>query len=135
MSLIRISESDDWIVDYDRERGMYRVSYFEDNHFKDEYWFDCYEEKEPFIIDFSHLSDEEVKRMVDEMSKTGIIGAWDSTPVISIPALISWLNDQKYTNIDETGDDMTEEFEREHRWELSRNCFINKMIKQLEELK
>lgn len=46
MSLIRISESDDWIVDYDRKRGMYRVSYFEDNHFKDEYWFDCFEEKE-----------------------------------------------------------------------------------------
>ena len=46
MSLIRISESDDWIVDYDRERGMYRVSYFEDYHFKDEYWFDAYEEKE-----------------------------------------------------------------------------------------
>lgn len=135
MSLIRISESDDWIVDYDRERGMYRVSYFKDNHFKDEYWFDCFEDKEPFIIDFSHLSDEEVKMMVDEMNKTGIIGVWDSTPVISIPALISWLNDQKYTNIDETSDDMTEEFEREHRWELSRNCFINKMIKQLEELK
>lgn len=46
MSLIRISESDDWIVDYDRERGMYRVSYFEDGHFKDECWFDCYEDKE-----------------------------------------------------------------------------------------
>lgn len=46
MSLIRISESDDWIVDYDRGRGMYRVSYFEDGHFKDEYWFDAYEEKE-----------------------------------------------------------------------------------------
>ena len=46
MSLIRISESDDWIVDYDRERGMYRVSYFEDSHFKDEYWFDCFEERE-----------------------------------------------------------------------------------------
>lgn len=46
MSLIRISESDDWIVDYDRERGMYRVSYFEDGHFWDEVWFDAYEEKE-----------------------------------------------------------------------------------------
>jgi hypothetical protein len=44
MSLIRISESDDWIVDYDRERGQNRVSYFEDNHFKDEYWFDEYKE-------------------------------------------------------------------------------------------
>lgn len=46
MSLIRISESDDWIVDYDRERGMYRVSYFQDGHFVDELWFDAYEEKE-----------------------------------------------------------------------------------------
>jgi hypothetical protein len=46
MNLIRISESDDWIVDYDRERGMYRVSYFEDNHFVDEHWFDAYEDRE-----------------------------------------------------------------------------------------
>lgn len=45
-NLIRISESDDWIVDYDKERGMYRVSYFEDCHFVDEYWFDAYEERE-----------------------------------------------------------------------------------------
>lgn len=46
MSLIRICESDNWIVDYDKDRGMYRVSHFEDNHFKDECWFDAYEEKE-----------------------------------------------------------------------------------------
>lgn len=46
MSLIRISVSDDWIVEYDRERGMYRVSYFEDCHFVDECWFDAFEEKE-----------------------------------------------------------------------------------------
>ena len=46
---IRISESDDWIVDYDRERGMYRVSYFEDHNFVDEHWFDAYEEKECII--------------------------------------------------------------------------------------
>lgn len=45
-NLIRISESDDWIVDYDKGRGMYRVSYFQDNHFVDEYWFDAYEERE-----------------------------------------------------------------------------------------
>lgn len=44
--LIRISESEDWIIDYDKERGMYRVSYFEDNHFVDEHWFDAYEDKE-----------------------------------------------------------------------------------------
>ena len=46
MALIRIVESDDWFVDYDRESGMYRVTYFEDNHFVDECWFDAYEEKE-----------------------------------------------------------------------------------------
>ena len=46
MDVIRIAESDDWIVDYDKSRGMYRVSYFQDNHFKDEIWFDAYEEKE-----------------------------------------------------------------------------------------
>ena len=46
MDVIRISESDDWIVDYDKNRGMYRVSYFQDNHFVDEHWFDAYEEKE-----------------------------------------------------------------------------------------
>lgn len=46
MSLIRIDESDDFVVDYDKERGMYRVSYFQDNHFQDEFWFDEYEDKE-----------------------------------------------------------------------------------------
>lgn len=44
--MIRISENHDWTVDYDPERGMYRVSYFQDNHFVDECWFDVYEEKE-----------------------------------------------------------------------------------------
>jgi hypothetical protein len=52
---------------------------------------------------------------------------------ISVKALISWLEDQKY-NIDETSDKMTETFEKEHKWELSINYFINKMIKQLKEL-
>lgn len=59
MSLIRISVSDDWIVDYDKERGQYRVSYFEDNHFVDEHWFDAYEEKEVSMQ--QALSDREYK--------------------------------------------------------------------------
>ncbi len=47
MSLIRISESSyGWIVDYDRERGMYRVSHSEDDIWYEEHWFDAYEEKE-----------------------------------------------------------------------------------------
>lgn len=69
-----------------------------------------------------------------ESTSTGVISQFESVPVISIPALISWLNDQKYTNVDETSGNMTEEFEREHQWELSRNCFINKMIKKLKEV-
>lgn len=69
------------------------------------------------------------------MEGTGLIGKWKGTPVIEIPALISWLNDQKYTNVDETSDIMTEEFEKEHQWELSRNCFINNMVRKLKELK
>lgn len=42
MSLIRIAESDEFIVDYDPDRGMYRVSAFEDCYFSEEYWFDAY---------------------------------------------------------------------------------------------
>ena len=55
-------------------------------------------------------------------------------PTINIPDLIEWLMQEKY-NIDENSDDMSEEFEREHKWELSRNCFINKIIKYIERLK
>lgn len=47
MSLIRISESSDgWNVDYDRERGMYRVSHSADDIWYEEHWFDAYEDKE-----------------------------------------------------------------------------------------
>lgn len=46
MDVVIILDTDDWIVDYDRNRGMYRVSVFEDNHFQDECWFDAYEDKE-----------------------------------------------------------------------------------------
>ena len=46
MDLIRICTSDDFDVDYDKERGMYRVTVFENGHFWDEFWFDCYEERE-----------------------------------------------------------------------------------------
>ena len=45
-SIIRISESDNFVIDYDKSRGMYRASYFEDDHFVDECWFDAYEDKE-----------------------------------------------------------------------------------------
>jgi hypothetical protein len=44
MSVVRVYDSDDVQVDYDKNRGMYRVSVFKDGHFKDEFWFDGYEE-------------------------------------------------------------------------------------------
>ena len=44
--MIRISEQENWCVDYDPERGMYRVTYFENNHYVDECCFDAYEDKE-----------------------------------------------------------------------------------------
>ena len=39
-NLIRILETNDWVVDYDKTRGMYRVSLFENGHYQDEIWFD-----------------------------------------------------------------------------------------------
>ena len=33
---IIISETDDWIIDYNPDNKRYRVSYFEEGHFKDE---------------------------------------------------------------------------------------------------
>lgn len=40
MALIKVLENDDWIVEYDTENRKYRVSYFEDYHWKDECWFE-----------------------------------------------------------------------------------------------
>lgn len=34
---------DDFTVDYDEDRGMYRVRFFEDNRLTNECWFDAYE--------------------------------------------------------------------------------------------
>ena len=44
--VIRLDESDNFVIDYDKSRRMYRVSIFNDSHFCDEFWFDAYEEKE-----------------------------------------------------------------------------------------
>ena len=46
MDVVRTHDSDDFVVDYDKSRGMYRVTIFKDGHFWDEVWFDAYEEKE-----------------------------------------------------------------------------------------
>lgn len=75
MSWMRISESEDWFVDYDRERGMYRVSYFEDNHFVDECFFDAYEEKEipEEVIDkFNSIGCTSFQLTAEELEKIGV---------------------------------------------------------------
>lgn len=41
-----IIENDSFIVEYNKETNTYRVSYFEDNHFKDEICFRGYKELE-----------------------------------------------------------------------------------------
>lgn len=46
MNLVRIIDSDDWVVDYNKDDQTYRVSYFEDSHFVDELCFKEYKEKE-----------------------------------------------------------------------------------------
>ena len=77
--LIRIAISDEWIVDYDKERGMYRVSYFQDNHFQDEFWFDAYEEKETSLskalknykLVECRISDEQFEILLDKWNSIG----------------------------------------------------------------
>ena len=46
--------------------------------------------------------------------------------------LIEWLLGKKYITVDENSTEMTEEFEKKHQWEVSRNCFINKVVKYIE---
>lgn len=43
---IKIIENDSFIIEYNKETNTYRVSYFEDNHFKDEICFRGYKELE-----------------------------------------------------------------------------------------
>jgi hypothetical protein len=47
--------------------------------------------------------------------------------------LIEWLKGEKYL-IDESSTTMTEEFEKEHLWELSRNRMVNKTINKINEM-
>ena len=70
MDVVRIHDSDDFVVDYDKNRGMYRVSYFEDGHFKDEHWFDEY--KEQILLDIKGLSDVINKVNLDILSGRGL---------------------------------------------------------------
>lgn len=51
----------------------------------------------------------------------------------NISDFIKWIEGKKYITVDENSDKMTEEFEKEHAWELSRNTFINECVRKLKE--
>lgn len=57
MNIVRIHESDDFVVDYDKNRSMYRVSYFEDGHFVDECWFDAYKQEYQLTFNEEEISE------------------------------------------------------------------------------
>ena len=121
-----------WIIeDHGFDGQTYRCSNCR-NAWNDLYYDDILKDRCPAC---SEPIDKDADEYIEEIKNTGIMCKLEGAHIIEIPALISWLNDQKYTNIDETSDTMTEEFEREHQWELSRNSFINRMIRQLKELK
>lgn len=79
MDVVRILDNDDWIVECDRSRGMYRVSHFEDGHFKDECWFDAYEDKETSLSEAlknlelveCKFTDEELEAFLDKWNSIG----------------------------------------------------------------
>lgn len=53
--------------------------------------------------------------------------------LINKSELIDWLRGKKYIMVDETSDIMSEDFENKHKWELSRNCFINDAVRYIQE--
>lgn len=121
-----------WIIeDHGFGGQIYRCSNCREA-WNDLYYDDILRDSCPACGEFINEDEDEY---IEELKKTGIVGTWKGIPMASIPELIEWLSGEKYTNVDETSDNMTEEFEREHQWELSRNCFINKVIKYLEQFK
>ena len=51
----------------------------------------------------------------------------------SMVELVKWLQSERYL-INNKSDTMTEKFEKEHQWELSRNRMIDKTIQKIVEL-
>lgn len=48
MGFVRIAEYNNWIIDYNDDINMYRVSYFENNHFQDECLFFAYDNNKKY---------------------------------------------------------------------------------------
>ena len=107
--MIKIFENDDFVVDYDKENKRYRVSYFEDYHFKEECWFDEYEEEnktlqqvlnemEPPTL-LKDLSSEEINRIVDEFNKIGC-ASFTIIPTKEKPIKVSFEDQPEVKTID-----------------------------------
>lgn len=105
-SFVLIYSNDTFDVYYDKDAKRYHIDVFDDGHYWDEVWFDAYK-----AID-AHKEKEAANKA----------------------ELIEWLLGEKYNIVNENNDNMTEEFEKQHQWELSRNCFINKIIKYIEQM-
>lgn len=93
MKLIRIFENADFTIDYDKENKRYRVSYFEDCHYKDECWFDAYEEEpdmtlsealEKYELLQCRITDEEFKEIIDRFCELPLINPISSNELEKI---------------------------------------------------
>lgn len=74
------------------------------------------------------IEDDEMIDAIEEMLEKNLF--CKNTTLLE---LIKWLKGEKYL-IDEHSTTMTEDYEQEHRWELSRNIMINKTVKKIEEM-
>ena len=86
MNLIRISESEDFTVDYDRDRGMYRVGILKDGGCVESYWFDAYGEKEVkdlYLVygNINESGDEDswVADIFDNLEQANACAEWHNT--------------------------------------------------------
>ena len=89
MNIIRILETDDLVIDYDKADNRYRVSFFEDNHFVDEIWFDNADNRVNEIVDELELLKDVFKNGLSKKGK-----ALDSKGVeLFMNRIIDWIKD------------------------------------------
>lgn len=80
--------------------------------------------------------DTEAKNLIvfcPKCKNESVVDIKESNATISKDSFIDWLKGKRYVLVNEKSDTMTEEYEKKHAWELSRNCFIDKCIRKLTE--
>ena len=128
MALLRICESDNFFVDYDIGRGMYRLSTFDSNadypdsnYVKERYWFDAYEEKEldksfpQTIGDITFYSKAELFEWVETQQQINdLFMSVLSTSIASIPdEIINKFNSIGCTSFQMTSEEIKEILEEQ----------------------